>query len=69
MNVHQTIQIHMVKIGAITNSSVFQIGTTGIITPASYVNNTGGFTEPAPPTTKLGTEIAEDLEEASFVPL
>ncbi len=60
----------MVKIGGITNSSVFQIGTSGIITPASYLYNTGGFTEPAPTTTQLSNEITEEeLGEASFVPL
>jgi len=44
----QTIQIHMIKIGGISNSSVFQIGSAGIIKPASYLYNTGGFIRPAP---------------------
>jgi spore germination protein PB len=44
----QTIQIHMIKIGGISNSSVFQIGSAGIIKPASYLYNTGGFIKPAP---------------------
>ncbi|WP_018662415.1 spore germination protein GerPB [Heyndrickxia acidiproducens] len=46
--VQQSIQIRMIKIGGISNSSVFQIGTSGIIKPASYLYNTGNFTEPAP---------------------
>ncbi|MGV3465598.1 MAG: spore germination protein GerPB [Heyndrickxia sp.] len=44
----QTIQIRMIKIGGISNSSVFQIGSAGIIKPASYLYNTGGFMRPAP---------------------
>ncbi|MBS4172012.1 spore germination protein GerPB [Bacillus sp. FJAT-49736] len=55
----QTIQIHMIKIGGISNSSVFQIGSAGIIKPASYLYNTGGFIRPAPkvgqPTPSEGT--------------
>lgn len=39
----------MIKINAIANSSVFQIGSTGIIKPHSVMMNTGNFTTPAPP--------------------
>jgi spore germination protein PB len=46
--VQQSIQIRMIKIGGISNSSVFQIGSAGIIKPASYLYNTGGFIKPAP---------------------
>ncbi|MED1202481.1 spore germination protein GerPB [Heyndrickxia acidicola] len=46
--VQQSIQIRMIKIGGISNSSVFQIGSAGIIKPASYLYNTGGYTQPAP---------------------
>ncbi|MBG9545730.1 spore gernimation protein [Cytobacillus firmus] len=46
--IQQSIHIHFIKIGGITNSSVLQIGSAGIIKPASYLYNTGGFTEPAP---------------------
>ncbi|MFK4998182.1 spore germination protein GerPB [Bacillus sp. N9] len=48
INVQQSIHIHMIKIGGITNSSVLQIGTSGMITPASYLYNTGGFQSAAP---------------------
>ncbi|KYC97208.1 spore germination protein GerPB [Heyndrickxia sporothermodurans] len=48
ISVQQTIQIRMIKIGGISNASVFQIGTAGIIKPAAYLYNTGCFTEPAP---------------------
>jgi spore germination protein PB len=46
--IQQSIQINFIKIGSITNSSVLQIGSAGIIKPASYLYNTGGFTKPAP---------------------
>ncbi|RID86197.1 spore germination protein GerPE [Peribacillus asahii] len=47
-HIQQTIQINMIKIGGISNSSVFQIGSAGIIKPYSALANTGGFTEEAP---------------------
>lgn len=37
----------MIKINAIANSSVFQIGSTGIIKAKSYLSNSGEFTAPA----------------------
>ncbi|WP_141433183.1 spore germination protein GerPB [Bacillus sp. 03113] len=46
--IQQTICINMIKIGGISNSSVLQIGSAGIIKPASFLYNTGGFKEPAP---------------------
>lgn len=46
--IQQSIHINLLKIGGITNSSVLQIGSAGIIKPASYLYNTGGFTGPAP---------------------
>lgn len=46
--IQQSIHINMIKIGGITNSSVFQIGSAGIIKPTSNLYNTGGFTEKAP---------------------
>lgn len=46
--VNQSIIIQYIKIGGITNSSVFQIGSAGIIKPHSHLYNTGGFTGPAP---------------------
>ncbi|MBO8171738.1 MAG: spore gernimation protein KA [Bacillaceae bacterium] len=47
--VHQNIDIHTIKIEGISNSSVFQIGSAGIIKPLSQLFNTGGFAQPAPP--------------------
>jgi spore germination protein PB len=56
--IQQSIQINFIKIGALTNSSVLQIGSAGIIKPAAYLYNTGGFIKPAPAPIKPG-EIAE----------
>ncbi|MEK4873958.1 MULTISPECIES: spore germination protein GerPB [Bacillus] len=46
--VQQSIQIRMIKIGSMTNSSVLQIGTLGSSRSIANLYNTGGFTEPAP---------------------
>lgn len=47
--VHQHIVIHQLRVDAVSNSSVLQIGTSGMIRPLSNLFNTGGFTGPAPP--------------------
>jgi spore germination protein PB len=47
-HMQQSIQINMIKINSIANSSVFQIGSAGVIKPLSKLSNTGGFTGPAP---------------------
>ncbi|TDQ42078.1 spore germination protein GerPB [Aureibacillus halotolerans] len=46
--INQTIVIHTIRIAGISNSSVFQIGSSGQIQPLSNLYNSGGFTEPAP---------------------
>jgi spore germination protein PB len=46
--INQSIIIHYIRIGGISNSSVFQIGSAGIIKPVAHLYNTGGFTGPAP---------------------
>lgn len=46
--IQQSININFIKINGITNSSVLQIGSAGIIRPAAYLYNTGGFTAAAP---------------------
>ncbi|MCS7464408.1 spore germination protein GerPB [Paenibacillus doosanensis] len=46
--IQQHIVIHTFKVDAISNSSVLQIGSAGIIKPVSHLYNTGGFTGPAP---------------------
>ncbi|MDQ0217570.1 spore gernimation protein KA [Peribacillus cavernae] len=47
-HIQQSIQINMIKITNISNSSVFQIGSAGVIKPLSTQANTGQFTESAP---------------------
>lgn len=51
LTIHQSINIHLLKIGSITNSSVVQIGSTGSIQGQSDIHNTGGYTELAEPAT------------------
>ncbi|MGM9924008.1 MAG: spore germination protein GerPB [Bacillus sp. (in: firmicutes)] len=46
--INQSIHIHSIRISGITNSSIFQIGSAGIIKSVSTLSNTGGYTEPAP---------------------
>ena len=67
--IQQSIIIQTIKIGGISNSSVFQIGSSGIIKPTSYLYNTGGFTEAAPDLPAddgLGMNVVD--EEALFSP-
>lgn len=61
--VHQSIHIHMIRIDGISNASVFQVGSAGIIKPLAQLMNTGGFTEPAP-----GMDVA-DSTGPPYVPL
>jgi spore germination protein PB len=46
--INQNITIHNLKVDGITNSSILQIGSAGLIKSLSNLYNTGGFTEPAP---------------------
>ncbi|MDQ0232249.1 spore germination protein GerPB [Metabacillus malikii] len=46
--INQSININYLRVDAVNNSSVFQIGSAGIIKPLSNLYNTGGFTESAP---------------------
>lgn len=63
--VNQCITIHYIKIGGITNSSVLQIGSAGIIKPLSNLYNTGGFTTPAPEVEKPEPTIKVPLTPPS----
>ncbi|TVY04422.1 spore germination protein GerPB [Cohnella terricola] len=56
--IHQTITIGQLRVNAVTNSSVLQIGSAGSIQALSQLYNTGGYTGPAP-----------ELNELSLVPL
>ncbi|WP_110929049.1 spore germination protein GerPB [Bacillus massiliglaciei] len=64
-NIQQTIHINMIKIESISNSSVFQIGSAGVIKPHSILSNTGGFTEPAP---ELNPEYGNEVSFTPFTP-
>lgn len=46
--IQQSISIHYLKINSVTNSSVLQIGSSGIIKPTTHLYNTGGHIGPAP---------------------
>ncbi|WP_256757137.1 spore germination protein GerPB [Cohnella sp. WQ 127256] len=63
--INQTITICQLRVDAVTNSSVLQIGSAGSIQSLSQLNNTGGFKEAAP---QLG-ELAEATSALSLVPL
>lgn len=67
--VNQSICIHSIRVASVSNSSVFQIGSAGMIRSLAQLYNTGGFTEKAPETVKAG-ETTNILEpEAPSVPL
>ncbi|MCC3355537.1 spore germination protein GerPB [Bacillus sp. REN16] len=46
--INQSICIQTLRVGSVSNSSVLQIGSAGLIKPSAHLHNTGGFTEPAP---------------------
>lgn len=54
INVNQTICINMLRVDAVTQSSVLQIGSAGSIRALSQLYNTGGFVGPAPQITAAG---------------
>lgn len=68
--IQQSIHINMLKIDGITNSSVLQIGSAGLIKPVSYLYNTGGFLGPAPQALHPSQgQSTSDTLEAPAVPL
>ncbi|MCU9612473.1 spore germination protein GerPB [Caldibacillus lycopersici] len=46
--IQQSIQINILRVESISNSSVLQIGSAGIIKSRASLANTGGYTEQAP---------------------
>ncbi len=60
--INQTINIQTLKIDGVTNSSVLQIGSAGMIRALANLYNTGGFVEPAP-------EIEDPISPLPHVPL
>lgn len=61
--IQQSIHINFIKIGGISNSSVFQIGSAGLIKSSAHLYNTGGFTAPAPSIvgTAAGTTLSTPI--------
>ncbi len=49
MSIYQNITINYIRVDAVTNASVLQIGSAGSIRSLAQLYNTGGFTAPAPP--------------------
>ncbi|WP_026771757.1 spore germination protein GerPB [Sediminibacillus terrae] len=45
LTVHQSICIHTLRVNSVSNSSILQIGSAGIIRASSELYNTGGYTE------------------------
>ncbi|ARK30066.1 spore germination protein GerPB [Halalkalibacter krulwichiae] len=64
--INQSINIQSIRINGLSNSSVLQIGSAGMIKALSNNYNTGGFTEPAPEAGQQAT-VTEALTPA--VPL
>lgn len=48
MQIYQQIAINHIRIEAVTNASVLQIGSAGSIRSWAQLYNTGGFTAPVP---------------------
>lgn len=48
INVYQNITVNYIRIDAVTNASVLQIGSAGSIRSLAQLSNTGGFSTPAP---------------------
>ncbi|MBM7554091.1 spore germination protein GerPB [Thalassobacillus pellis] len=71
ITIHQSICINLLKIGAISNSSVLQIGSAGTIQSRAEMYNTGGYTKPAPPAEPLGQDavIESAPDDVPLVPL
>lgn len=68
-NIHQQITIHQLRVGSVSNSSVFQIGSAGSIQSLSQLYNTGGYTGPAPQLVgEPAFPPAEESEQLSLVP-
>ncbi|MEH7235538.1 spore germination protein GerPB [Bacillus sp. JJ1562] len=62
--INQSICIQTLRVGSVSNSSVLQIGSAGLIKPSAHLHNTGGFTEAAP---QIGSQTSK--LEAPAVPL
>lgn len=70
LTVHQSIYIHFLRIGTIANSSVVQIGSSGVIQAKADLYNTGGYSTPAPEAQPQdGEVIIPEQGAGTLVPL
>ncbi|MET3696305.1 spore germination protein PB [Bacillus oleivorans] len=71
--IQQSIYIHTLRVGSVTNSSVLQIGSSGSISANAYLYNTGGYVLPAPEADGVVGPVTQTGEapgvEPSLVPL
>ncbi|RBW68991.1 spore germination protein GerPB [Bacillus taeanensis] len=63
--INQSIVIHQFKVGGVSNSSVLQIGSAGMIKSLSNLYNTGGFTKEAPQISEEVPEVTVELPPPS----
>lgn len=70
LTVHQCISINVLRIGSVSNSSIVQIGSSGVIQAKADLFNTGEYLEPASPAQPLEGSISTgESEAAPLVPL
>ncbi|MCP3026718.1 spore germination protein GerPB [Halobacillus sp. A5] len=70
MTIYQTISIRYIKIGTVANSSIIQIGSSGVVQAQADLYNSGGFMEPAKePEPKDGEVYIPDADSGPLVPL
>ncbi|MGM9987777.1 MAG: spore germination protein GerPB [Bacillaceae bacterium] len=55
--VNQSINIHYLRIGGVSNASVFQIGSAGMIRSTTELKNSGGYTKTVEPLVAPGQVI------------
>ncbi|WP_226670011.1 spore germination protein GerPB [Metabacillus litoralis] len=68
--INQSICINYLRVGSVTNSSVLQIGSAGMIKPLSNLYNSGGFVQAAPQIeTEQPTGVVPEEAEGPLVPL
>ncbi|MEI4791023.1 spore germination protein GerPB [Bacillus sp. FJAT-53060] len=65
--INQAIQINYLRVEAVSNSSVLQIGSAGSIKALSNLYNTGSYVEAAPEA--AGTQGIVESQGPPFVPL
>lgn len=70
LTVHQSIYIHFLRIGTVANSSIVQIGSSGVMQAKADLYNTGGYTQPAPEAQPQdGETLIPEAGAGTLVPL